>query len=87
MVPPISKLDGRSIGRPRKRDLLTGDEGGGGGPKSYESEKACSSIIIQYAMKKACYHRKVRSLEAVNKANVVFNKMFSSFRQSEFVNF
>ncbi len=43
---PVSKLDRRHTGRLRKRDnLLTGEGGwGGGGAKSYDGEKAWSSI-------------------------------------------
>ncbi len=44
---PVSKLDRRHTGRLRKRDnFLTGEWGTGGGAKSYEGEKAWSSINI-----------------------------------------
>ncbi len=44
---PVSKLDWQHTGRLRKRDsLLTGEgDGGGEGAKSYDGEKARSSIM------------------------------------------
>ncbi len=46
---PVSRFDRRHTGRLRKRDdLLTGEEGGGGGgAKSFDGEKAWSSLNIQ----------------------------------------
>jgi hypothetical protein len=55
---PDSKLDGRHTGRLKKRDnFLTGEGGGGGegGAKSYDVEKALSSIIHQLLSACKCW--------------------------------